>query len=415
MPRVIKFILELTFWMVAAGALVFGAAILIGLGFSPALGFVGACTVLVLVPVSMRIAMHARQRRAAMVVSYLEQAARMNLPLPRMLWAAQRSESGKSALRLAQLRERMEDGLPIGAALELSVPEIPDRSIAIVSAAERMGRLSHALKRLLDEQTASARRDTLDTVFYRVYPAVMVLMVSLIVSMVSVYVLPKFQTIFRDFGVAMPAITTRTFQIAYALAPLLLIVAFLWVLGMAGRTMWETFHPLRFGQTVFHVVMQHVLWWLPVTHALERDRGLADLFDFLAEAVGAQAPMDKALAEASSLKVNIVLKEKVARWGQQVAQGMPMHEAARDCGMPEIVWGMLGTAHHRDDAANVLWFLSRYYGSRFSRAASLVHGATVPVIVLCFGVIVGVVALSMFVPMITLLSAVSAHTRMGAL
>src|SRR4051812_30851173 len=73
----------------------------IGLGLvaiSPVLG-------IILLPLGARVMETVRRRRGAIVLTYIEQAVRLNLPLPRMLYAAERSEKGKLSMRLRQVRE----------------------------------------------------------------------------------------------------------------------------------------------------------------------------------------------------------------------------------------------------------------------------------------------------------------------
>ncbi len=415
MLRVLKFILEMLFWMVAAGALLFAGAVLIGVGFAPVFGILGILAVLLLFPLMLGIATNSRGRRAAMVLSYLEQAVRLNLPLPRMLWAAQRSEPGKSALRLGHLRQRMEDGIPIGAALDMSVPEIPDRVIGIITAAERVGRLPQALLRLRQERDVAARRDGIDSMFFWIYPPLMLLVTSLVLSMIAIFVLPKLQAISRDFGMKMPTITVRTFQLAYVFGPVIGILVVATILWTGARAMWETFHPERSTGTMRQVAIQYALWWMPIAHALQRDRGLTDVCEALADAFEAGMPADKAIAQAGLLRVNAVLRARVLRWAREVSDGASIHDAARSAGMPEIVVGMLSAARQNEDAANVLRFLARYYRTRFSRLSALVQGAAVPLTVLAFGVIVGAVTFSLFSPMTEMINHLASQSRMNPL
>jgi type IV pilus assembly protein PilC len=410
--RALKFILELLFWLVAAGTLLFGGAVLIGISFAPVFGILGIVAVLLLFPVTLGIATNSRGRRSAMVLSYLEQAVRLNLPLPRMLWAAQQSEPGKSAIRLMNLRQRMEDGIPIGAALDMSVPEVPDRAVGIITAAERVGRLPQALLRLRQERELVGRREGMDTVFFRIYPPLMFLVTSLVMSMIAIFVLPKFQTIFSDFGIKLPAITMRTFEIAYVLGPIIGILVVATILWNGARALWETFHPERSQGSIRQVVVQYALWWLPITHALERDRGLTDVCEALADAFEAGMPADRAIAQAGLLRVNAVLRARVLRWARDVSDGASIHEAARSAGMPGLVVGMLSAARQGEDAANVLRFLARYYRSRFSRLSAVVRGAAIPLTVLAFGVIVGLVTLSLFTPMINMIDRVATQSRL---
>jgi type IV pilus assembly protein PilC len=415
MLRGLKVILEIVFWMVAAAALLFGGALAISLGLAPALFFLGIAWVLLAMPLIFRVVTQTRSRRTAVMLTYLEQAVRLNLPLPKMLWAAQRSEPGKTGYRLAQFRNRLEDGLPIAYALEMAAPEVPERHLGILAAAEHVGRLPQALARLTDEIADKARRDVMDVMFYRMYPPLMILVVSAVMAMIGVFVMPKYEQIFKDFGIKLPWLTVTAFEVARVVAPLVAFGAMLAVLWMGGRTLWETFHPQRMGDTFVRGAVDHVLWFLPVAHVMQRDRGLADVLAFLADAMDAAAPLDRALREASEMRVNVVLKGRMREWSRMVGRGENLQSAAREAGMPGLVVGLLATTHAgggaNEELANVFRFLGRYYRSRFSRIDALVQGATVPVVVLIFGVLVGIVALSMFMPMVSLIQNVSVGGR----
>jgi type II secretory pathway component PulF len=58
-------------------------------------------------------------------------------------------------------------------------------------------------------------------------------------------------------------------------------------------------------------------------------------------------------------------------------------------------------------ASEVFAFLARYYRVRFSRAAAALDAAGVPLLVLLFGSLVAVILLSLFVPIISLIHAVT--------
>ena len=60
-----------------------------------------------------------RRRRAMLILGYVEQAVRMNLPLSPMLDAAAASESGVLAYRLKALSYRLRCGEPLALALRL--------------------------------------------------------------------------------------------------------------------------------------------------------------------------------------------------------------------------------------------------------------------------------------------------------
>jgi type II secretory pathway component PulF len=62
------------------------------------------------------------------------------------------------------------------------------------------------------------------------------------------------------------------------------------------------------------------------------------------------------------------------------------------------------------EIVDVFRFLARYYDSRFARTAVILHAAMVPAMTILMGVVVAVVARSLFDPLIALLDELSKVT-----
>ena len=62
--RIAKAILEMLFWMLAAGAVLFGVGVIIGFVIAPVLGYVAAVVMLAMMPVLVRVSRTFRRRRA---------------------------------------------------------------------------------------------------------------------------------------------------------------------------------------------------------------------------------------------------------------------------------------------------------------------------------------------------------------
>src|SRR5688572_9077926 len=187
--RIAKNILELLFWMLAAGVLLFGVGVAVGLVIGPPAGYLAAVAMLALLPLLVRMAQTLRRRRAAAAIAYLEQAVRLNLPLSRMLYAAQHGERGRIVERLGMLRQLLEDGYPIGAAIEVAIPEVAERDAALIEASERIGRLPQALHQIVADHAAdAARRHSNELTFYRTYPFVMAAMTASVLAMLMIFV-----------------------------------------------------------------------------------------------------------------------------------------------------------------------------------------------------------------------------------
>jgi type II secretory pathway component PulF len=405
--RFLRNLIELAFWSVVAVVAMFAVALAAAFGLGPAFAYLSPPIVILLLAVTVRVVRAIRHRHGMMVLTYLEQAARLNLPLPRMLAAAQQAEPRRLRERLGRLRQFLEEGYPIGDALDEAVPEIPRRAVAIAGAAERVGQLPQALGRLLAEERARAGADGSAMPFYHAYPVMMLVMVVGVLGMILVFIIPKFEQIFRDFGLPLPPVTRFVVEVGRDFGPLVLLVGVALLIGYLGRWLWDITHPRRPLELRF---LGRLVWYLPVAHGVARDRGLADACELLADALAAGSPADRALNEAASLRTNVVLRGRLEEWADLVASGVPLADAARSAGMPALLVGMLATARASDDAADVFAFLGRYYRARFSRTATLLEAAVVPAVSIGFGLVVGLICMGLFVPLVRLADQVMLFT-----
>ena len=407
-----EWILSTLIWALVVG--VFVAAVISGVIFktAPLLLFLLPLGVIFLLMMGTRTIRQVRRRRAQAVMTYVEQAVRLNLPLPAMLAAAEQGERPAVVRQLAALRSLLQDGQPLAMALATATPQLPPRDLALVQAGERTGQLAPTLRRLMHEQRDRLPRDLATGAFYRVYPVIMLLMLSGVVSLLMIVVVPRFQGILRDFGIPMPAITQWMIDIASDWSVPVFIFVGMILLIMMARTLAETFVPPRYRLKLLPGMIDRLIWSLPLFHSAARDQGLADVCQVLSDAVAAGMPLDGALGESSQLDINEVLRQRIEAWAAGVHQGLATETAARDAGLPRLLVGMLATGRAASDLPSVFGFLARYYQSRFSRLKLLLEGAIVPVVVFIMAGLVLAVALSLFLPMITLLDRTAVLTRL---
>ena len=366
-----------------------------------------------------------RRARAVAALNYVEQAVRLNLPLPPMLAAAERGETGRLATKLRRLRQKLEDGAAIGAALDQALPGLPARAIGLIAAAERNGSLAATLARLVRElrRKPQAHGDPSRAILLRWYPLVLLLGLSTTLGMFAIFVMPKYQQIFNDFGVALPKITVYTTYAWGWVGPPLGVVMVAVALVLSGQMLAEALAPRSAWRDrgpqagPLQVLLDWASWWLPLCRPIVRSRGLADVCYVLADAASAGRPADAALHDAARLRINVVLRRQVTHWASQIVAGVPLAEAARRAGMPPLVSGMLAPASAPGkgsaDVQDVFAFLARYYDGRFSRAAALLEGAAVPAMVMVFGFFVASASLGLMLPMMDLIDRTGQLTGMN--
>jgi type II secretory pathway component PulF len=401
--RLLMTILTVVFWLIAGALALFFATLALSI-LPPAGPLIGPFGGLLMLLVIARSAKRVRRHRGAMVLYYLKQAVSLNLPIPPMLAAAQMSEPGTLGRRLHNVRSALENGRSVGEALKVYVPELPERTLDIVAAGERIGRLTPALESVTTEDRALTREESYGPMLGWNYGIVLILLMTLVLAGISVLIMPKFQEIFEDFDVAMPWQTQATFNVLGSVGLPLLPLAVTLIVAVAGWALYQTLHGSTGTARPLRSLTDRLIWLTPLAGTAARDRGLGDACRLMSEALTAGDTLESAAFEAGELKTNIVLKRRLQRFADALRMGRPLRDAAEDARLPKLMVGMLATGQAVSDPIRVFDFLSRFYANRFSRAATLIRASVLPAVVILISIVVGWIVFSMFLPLIVLIS-----------
>jgi type II secretory pathway component PulF len=408
--RAMWMVTSLTFWSVAVGlgilAIGYGAAVGAP-GAGPILVYALAFVVIVLAGVSgaMQIV---RRRRTLLILSNLEKATQLNLPLQRMILAAAQSEKGVLQARLMALHEHLDRGEPLHQALVNAVPDMPYNVVRVIAAGERMGCLPHVLGGLIRSRTSRYGPFVQTAGPYRCYLAVFIAVAWLILTVV----IPKFQGIMNDFKISMPQ-STRLLVAVSPESVLWAILLTLLALAPLARALEKVFPSFRTISPFGGAMGDQILWWMPVTGGFVRDRGTAELCDLVAVGVEMGHPVDESIREAAAAQPNAVMRYRTTAWADAVTRGQPLHEAARFARMPDLFVSMLATVRDSDGLLQVLGFLWRYYEYRFVRTRAILQAAYVPVIVFLMGAMVAILGLSIIQPLTSMMDHLARHVSGG--
>src|SRR5262249_41141652 len=99
--------------------------------------------------------------------------------------------------------------------------------------------------------------------------------------------------------------------------------------------------------------------------------------------------------------------DRIQFWALRVSEGDTLADAARAAKLPAFAVGMIASANNHETIVDVFGFLARYYRTRFSRTAAILQGVHIPALVLIFGFLVACVAISMLIPMVSLINHMS--------
>jgi len=329
------------------------------------------------------------RRRAAIVLAHIEDGVRLRIPLSPAILAAANSESGGASRRLFDLHDRLERGQDLGTAVYYAVPELPRTTANAITAAEKIGCLPQMLRRLVRRAMPRQRIVPQIDRFYKNYAVfVSILLLTVLLSIIAIVVMPKFISIFRDFHATLP--WTTQLLLAFCNSWLPVIIGILLSL-------------IAYVSLSRGAMRDYVISYIPVIGSATRDQAMADLCEFLVDALEAGRPLDEALAQAEGAQPNAVLRRQIRKMSERLTRGGGLAESARASGMPSLLSGMLNTVRGDDDLVQVLSFLARHFEYRFSRWRELMYAAGIPIFVGVVGAFVVLVELSVFQPIIALI------------
>jgi type II secretory pathway component PulF len=243
---------------------------------------------------------------------------------------------------------------------------------------------------------ANLRTTIVDALFY---PAIILIFAAILVICYCVFILPRFQQIFRDFNMRLPAITELAFAVGanpinYIVLPVLAILSA------------ALFLRLALGLTERGRMMRaRILYALPIVGMLIRSARLSAFAELLGILIDQKTPLPDALRLAGEGSSEPILAAATRRIHADLSQGTPLAVALRGRGLvPEWVSWMVGLGERRGNLGQTLRQVAEMYRRQVETRAALFRTVLPPILlIVTAGLFVPVFVLSMMLPMFKLL------------
>ncbi len=348
---------------------------------------------LLLLPALALVRWFRSRKRADIVIHYLHQGLHLSHPLPEWLAIAADGERGRLAARLLVLSEVLRRGTPLATALRYGLPEMAPEDLALVAQGEAAGSLGQALERLEGRRRVWRDGDDLDRV-YLLFLAAGLLMVTLSVAGAVVSLLASLIKLANSFGAPIPVLALvmaaqRHFliQVGVWLSLVLLILAVVWL----RRLLWPSYQRLK----SIEWLRQRLLYYTPLVGHIYRPGQWADVTRSLAQGVAGGRRFPEILQTAESGGIGGVAARRLSRWRRLLAGGVALRPAAQAAKLPRLLCGVLDQPNGQG-LADGLSYVSGIYQQRYRRRLEMLRGAVVPASVMCLGLIVGLLTVSLW-------------------
>ena len=178
-------------------------------------GIYGPLLVIAFAGAIIRYNLIARDTLTSYVFSTLGTSMRQNLPLATALELEAASQRGQRRRIMLRIGRWLSEGLPLSQAIRRGFAPCPGYALAMVAAAERIGQAPQAVAAVegyIERRSRESRRLRPMT---PAYVAVVLVVMFLILMALTLFILPKFEDIFRkEFGQELPPLTQAVFAIS---------------------------------------------------------------------------------------------------------------------------------------------------------------------------------------------------------
>ncbi len=338
------------------------------------------------------------RNRAADVLSAVEQAIVLQVPVVSVLEASKERWSSRSNKTLGNVAQWLRGGVPLGRALVNEVPSLPDRWEGLIVAGERRGQLLHTIQRILREHRNFVFEDSGrgPLAIYLTILAGLVWGVGALLGRTSARFFPE---LFADEGVDMPPFLDWFYGLwdygphtlgLFLLLPILATVAITFIYIVFGGSSGLSRHLGTLG------------WWLPGINVIVRSRAYADLCGALADTVDAGMTIPEALRINRDLPLPIQLLSGMENCAVGIEKGQSPDDAARDARWHASIVSMLRFTGGGASLASGFDLVAHQFEWQYRRRLALVQRLIIAGLFLFVAVTVGIFAYAFAVALVAL-------------
>ncbi len=304
-------------------------------------------------------------------------------------------EGSKLGVVLAGVREQVAIGVPLNQAMARYPRTFSRQITAMVEAGEVSGKLPDVFESLssyyewLDQLTGDIRQAL-------IYPLMVMAAASGLVLLLFTFVVPRFVGLLTDLNLKVPLLTRVVMTISQMLLqywPVLLIVALALPVGL----------KLALRVPAFAVAFDRALMRIPVFGSLVGMFALSRFSQNLAMLYRSGITLLRGLEICRQVVGNRAVEQALDDVRRGVLEGTPMHKclAQHDVFTPTLIT-MIATGESSGSLDFALQSVADYYNKIIPRRIKIVFAIFDPVMMITLISVVGIVALSVILPILQL-------------
>jgi type IV pilus assembly protein PilC len=318
---------------------------------------------------------------------------------------AQQQDNKFFAMVLTQIRQDVEEGSTLAAAMGRHTRVFDQLFVNMIEAGEAGGILDLILQRLSTyiEKIVKLRRDVISAL---IYPAAVIVIAIAVIAVILVFVIPSFQNIFTGLlgpGEQLPLPTRIVVGVSNFLAGIggLVILGAIVGATLGGRAYYKTPNG--------HRQVDKLTLKVPIVGQILRKIAVARFSRTLATLLSSGVPILQSLDITARTAGNTVIEDAINKVRIGVERGESVVEPLKASDVfPNMVSQMVGIGEQTGALDAMLGKIADFYEQEVDSAIASLLTLIEPVMIGFLGVTIGSIVIAMYLPLFTLIGKMSA-------
>ncbi len=290
------------------------------------------------------------------------------------------------------IKQDVESGASLAEALAKHPLHFDDLFVNLVMAGEQAGALETLLDKIATykEKTEAIKKKVKKALFY---PGAVMVVALIVTTILLIFVIPEFESLFQGFGADLPAFTRMIIDLSVFVRAqgIFLVMA---ISGAIGGYMYAYKRNRKLREIQDRIALK-----LPIIGGILDKSAVARFARTLATMFAAGVPLVEALESVSGACGNIVYEIAVLQMRDEVATGQRLQHAMENTErFPNMVIQMIAVGEESGSLDEMASKVADFYEDDVDNAVDGLSSLLEPLIMAILGVLVGGLVIAMYLP-----------------
>lgn len=290
------------------------------------------------------------------------------------------------------IKSDVEGGTSLADALEKKPKYFDPLFCSLVGAGEQSGALESLLDKVATykEKTEELKAKVKKALFY---PTAVLIVAFIVMTILLIFVVPQFETIFRGFGADLPAFTKMVINLSE------FFQQYWWLIfGFIGASIFG-FKYAKQRSARLRRAMDIASLKLPVVGGILEKSAIARFARTLATMFTAGVPLVEAMDSVAGATGNALYYEATMKMKDDVATGTQLQQSMKQTGIfPNMMVQMVSIGEESGSLDEMLGKVADFYEAEVDNLVDGLSSLLEPLIMAVLGVLVGGLVIAMYLP-----------------